>query len=252
MAEEASYQGSQQPNLVSQGDDPLLPLPRSGRFAGPTTLVFFVPATVPSFPLTLENLLDWKRFEQAGTSLDNTDLPYTPPAPLQPADPLRQTSIELPARLFLSLDSASGWNHAISARPDLTELWHTRLAFRKQIGPDSFVLDERPSAGLHQGRAFWSPDFPNPSTDPFKSSLTGDQRNQIVQLTSGSGPFAHTFDVDRLMLSALGGIANFTAGWNAAGFDVTLWHHEVSFGRDQYVRVAQRGTLGQMLRIMKC
>ena len=233
IAEQAFYRGSEQSNLASQGDDPLVAPPVSARMAGPTVLAFSVPADVPRFQVTLANLLDWKRYQQSDIA-----------APLQAPDPIRQTAIELPERLFISTDTASGWSHSVTVATDVSELWHSRLALRRPLATGGFVIDERASSALRQGRAFFSPDSPNPSPDPFKSSLTGIQRDEIVRLSSGTDAFAHTFDIQQLMLSALGGTSRFGTGWNPPSqFGLTLWQHETSFGRDQYVRVAERGFL---------
>lgn len=48
------------------------------------------------------------------------------------------------------------------------------------------------------------------------------------------------------MLSSLGATVHIDTGWNPppnSAFDLTLWQHTASFGRDQYVRVGQRGFL---------
>jgi hypothetical protein len=233
IAEQAFYRGSEQPNLASQGDESLDAPPAAARMAGPTVLAFSVPADVPRFQVTLANLLDWKRYQQSDIAV-----------PLQAPDPIRQTAIELPERLFISPDTASGWSHSITAATDVSELWHSRLALRRPLATGGFVIDERASSSPRQGRAFFSPDSPNPSPDPFKGSLSGDKRDEIVRLSSGSDAFAHTFDIQRLILSALGGTAHFDSGWNPPSqFGLTLWQHETSFGRDQYVRVAERGFL---------
>ena len=211
--------------------------PVNARMAGPTQLAFIVPPDLPRFPVTLANLLDWSRYEQAGTALDN---PGQPP-PLQRPDLDRQTAIEIPYRLLLSVDNASGWSHTTTAPTDLSELWNTRLAFRKPLGAGRFVIDERPSSGPRQGRVYYTPDLDAPE-DPVSTSLTSKQRPQIAHLSCDPSPAAHAFDVRELMLTALGGTLHLDTGWNPPlGFDVTLWQHTASFGRDQYVRVGQRG-----------
>jgi hypothetical protein len=236
VAEQAFHEAAEQPSLDKGPNEPLVP-PVDARMAGPTQLAFIVPPDLPRFPLTLANLLDWSRYEQAGTALDN---PGQPP-PLQRPDLDRQTAIEIPYRMLLSVDNASGWSHAVTAPADLSELWNTRLALRKPIGNGHFVIDERVSSGTRQGRVFYSPDLDAPE-DPVFTSLNANERQQIARLTSGSSPAAHSFEVKELMLTGLGGTMHVDTNWNPpAGFDVTLWQHTASFGRDQYVRVGKRG-----------
>jgi hypothetical protein len=237
IAEQAFFKGSEQPGLNSGGDATLGPPPVNARMAGPTQLAFIVPPDLPRFPVTLANLLDWSRYEQAGTALDNAGQP----PPLQRPDLDRQTAIEIPYRLLLSVDNASGWSHTTAAPTDLSELWNTRLAFRKPLGAGRFVIDARASSGPRQGRVYYTPDLDAPE-DPVSTSLTSKQRLQIAHLSCDPSPAAHAFDVRELMLTALGGTLHLDTGWNPPlGFDVTLWQHTASFGRDQYVRVGQRG-----------
>jgi hypothetical protein len=237
--EQAFYQGDQQPNLTNGRSDDPLATPAGVRLAGPTQLAFLVPPGLAAFSVTLANLLDWKQFELAGTSLDN---PGQPP-PLQSPDLDHQTAIEIPYRLFLSLDNASGWSHSVSSAADLSEIWNTRLAFRKPLDSGGFVIDERPSSGTRQGRAFWTPDLVSP-VDPFgdkNGSLNSDERQQIVHLTCDAVG-AHTFDVKQLMLSNLGATTDIDTNWNPQQiFNLTLWQNIISFGRDQFVRVGLRG-----------
>jgi hypothetical protein len=236
IGEQVFHEASEQPNLDKGLNEPLV-LPVNARMAGPTQLAFVVPGDLPRFPVTLANLLDWSRYEQAGTALDNPGQPPT----LQRPDLDRQTAIEIPYRMLLSLDNASGWNHALTAPADLSELWNTRLGFRKALENGQFFIDERPSSGPRQGRVFYSPDLDAPE-DPIHTSLTADQRSQIARLTCDPLAAPHSFDVRELMLTALGGTMQVDTNWNPpAGFDVTLWQHIGSFGRDQFVRVGQRG-----------
>jgi hypothetical protein len=85
-------------------------------------------------------------------------------------------------------------------------------------------------------RVVWARDRPGTAlADSKPLSLNGDQRRQIE---------GHTVETQRLVLSALGAWADLSGVWDSVPpSNVVGWHHVVVMGRDQYVRVVQRGHL---------
>ncbi|RLU79937.1 hypothetical protein CTZ27_35905 [Streptomyces griseocarneus] len=162
-----------------------------------------------------------------------------------PQDPLADpahpfTGIELPYRLYLSPSQKARWNHrgalADPAPGERVELWHTRTTGTT-------------------ARAVWNRDRgadPGAPSD-FLQPLTGQDRSQIVDLTSGAGltdpagkPYVPLpLAVDKLMLSALGGWLDSLGDWDnrPAGVSLTQWRHRAALGRDHYVRVVYAGFL---------
>ena len=166
-----------------------------------------------------------------------------------------QTAIELPYRLILSPHALNLWAHSIPAvtRHGRTELWHTRLA---AANPDGSIVDTgSPYMAI---RAVWSPDCnvdapspgPGHSNDPFRMSLDRQDRHEIVHLTSnfrmkyaGSAWQPKPVEVDRLMLSSLGGWLDSSGTWKPTPLSVEEWDHNATLGRDHYVKVVYKGFL---------
>ncbi|MCC3767941.1 hypothetical protein [Streptomyces sp. UNOC14_S4] len=162
-----------------------------------------------------------------------------------PQDPLADpahpfTGIELPYRLYLSPSQKARWNHrgtlADPAPGDRVELWHTR------------------STGT-TARAVWNRER---AADPgapsvFPQPMDGQDRSWIVDLTSGAGltdPAGQPYtplpiDVDKLMLSALGGWLDSSGEWRNRPVrnPLTQWRHRAALGRDHYVRIVKAGFL---------
>jgi hypothetical protein len=247
------------------------PVPAPGairtRVARPSRLSFIIPkATVGSgIPYTTAGLLDW-----AGWRLNTTPAARAAAGDpigfgtVRPAPPtLDQTSIEAPWWLQISpnrhgrfvgstapvVGTASGSGH--------TELWHARFATRASnlIGASA---TEGPSRD-RTVRAIWSPDpdfaaaLADPSeadtTEPFAASLTQADRASLVRLTSdqvlpGSDTGRVAIPVETLTLSSLGATLDLgqSFGW-AQNISLVEWRHRSTFGREQYVRVVDRGYL---------
>jgi hypothetical protein len=185
--------------------------------------------------------------------------PETPSVPIQPGD--LETSIELPFRLLLSPHRFSRFAHAsepVASSTQRVELWHTRLAARSASG----MTDER-SAELRTVRALWVRGQPfqpgnvaavtEADDTPFPASLTPTDRNGIVHASSNftleptggapAGPPA-PIDVNRLMLTSLGGYLDASGEWSAReGLNLQAWSHRATMGRDHYVRVVTDGYL---------
>ena len=166
-----------------------------------------------------------------------------------------QTAIETPWQLILSPNKFAGWAHArgLVTHNDRTELWHTRLAIRKNDG----TIDEQ-SAYQRALRAIWTPGYeknspPDPTLDgPFLMSVTPRDRYEFVRLTSDYTIPNYTpqpVQAERFMLTALGAWMNTRGAWEppnnaqpeALGREE--WRHIATMGRDQYVRVVEKGYL---------
>jgi hypothetical protein len=170
-------------------------------------------------------------------------------------DPVRmprsdETAIEAPFRLILSPSTLGTWAHAAAPvtaplDPKRVELWHTRLAVRRDDGPPDEVNPRQRIV-----RAIWARDRErkDPVEAPFKQSLNTIQRKQIVQQTSGApgltdGMLAPV-NANRLALTALGAYLDLKAHWPYKiypedFFPLASWEHIAPLGRDQWVRVVE-------------
>ncbi len=164
-----------------------------------------------------------------------------------------QTAIETPWQLILSPNRFAGWAHArgLVTHDDRTELWHTRLGIRQNDG----TIDEQP-AYQRALRAIWTPGYfrdapPNPVLDgPFEMSPTPRDRYEFVRLTSDytiPDYVPQPVQVNRFMLSALGAWMDTRGAWEPPNGGQALsreeWRHIGTMGRDQYVRVVEKGYL---------
>jgi hypothetical protein len=175
-------------------------------------------------------------------------LKIAPPTPTQ-------TALELPYRLVLSPHALNVWAHSVQAvvRNGRTELWHTRLAAAE---PDGTISEsESPYMAI---RAVWSPDCnveaPSPGPGhlnaPFRMSLDRQDRHEVVHLTSNFSLKLGTqawqpkpVDIDRLMLTSLGGWLDSYGAWLPTPLSVEEWKHKATLGRDHYVKVVYKGFL---------
>ncbi|HVS81426.1 MAG TPA: hypothetical protein VHE60_06810 [Pyrinomonadaceae bacterium] len=237
FAEQAFYETT--PGL-SDADDPLLGPPVASRIAGPSQLIFRVDPSLLPFEFALEKIL--AALAQSETVVQRW---VQPPPPIPPIGATAKfggsqshfTAIEAPYRLILSPNLESNWEHALA--PVLAnkrvELWHTRLS------PNS------------KASAVWSPDYTGanlPSEPappfPFRMSLTGRNRHQIVGSTAERFMEGrHPVDVEQLMLSSQGAWLNVHGQWDPDLTQLGLveWRHIMTSGRDQYARVVKAGYL---------
>jgi hypothetical protein len=236
--------------------------------ANQTRLAFRLADDVQSVPFTLADLLAWSRHTASVPGNAVAAVPAGAPRPLMFEPERTQTAIEMPYRLVLSPDDTAGWAHSVApvTRGGVTELWHTRLGVRSGTAVDE---SSRPTV-----RAVWSRDMDpgggRPSPGPGMAGTHPDltERTAIVNLSSGFANDVQRADgstmsydppplqVDYLVLSALGGWTNVRGDWDfqvpglvfpnqgtSPRFPVTAWHQVVAQGRDQYVRIVQRGAL---------
>lgn len=165
-----------------------------------------------------------------------------------------ETSIELPWHLAISPIAGSHLSAPVEplTANGATELWRTRLA-----------KGNAPTAGDGGAlRAVWNFDtrtfnFASPGTPtlegpepsgnamgPFRTSLNPDVRYQIVKLTSDFSLRGRAdVTAKRLWLTARGGFLDSDGLWDDPNFDLLEWKHQATLGRDQYVKVVQKGFL---------
>ncbi len=268
VAEEAFFEGAPEFPAGAGAD---AALPEAGgaraRLAGESRLAFEVPPGV-TIPYTLHDLLLWAGFtphvvpvavsaDPPGRTVGGGLKLLVKAVPKIREPDACETSIELPWNLALSPDQNSAWAHALDAvtHDGRTELWHTRLGVADPTQPHG--VDEE-DAAARIARAVWAFDFsfqanlksktPPPDADvPFAMSLNARDRYEIVR--DSSDYTIPSFDnnpleIDRMMLSALGGWLDSRGAWNPpAGFSLESWRHRAAQGRDGYVRVVRQGYL---------
>lgn len=238
----------------------LVPLPVPSVAANPTRLVFSIPDSVGSIPLTLHELLAWAKYEQAVVRTALPDPPGTTfrPSLTQPAS--TETAIDLPYGLILAPDASAGWAHSVSAvvREGRTELWHTRLGTRRDGKVDETRMPAVRAITMEHGRTFADVLQVIQSNLQLSTSLNDEQRKSIahassdfaLRLSNGTPYVPTPLIAKEIILSALGGWADL--GWmrslEAASMPreasrVAAWRHVVSMGRDQYVAVTEKGFL---------
>ncbi len=174
--------------------------------------------------------------------------------------------------MILSPSYYAGWAHSAKAveHGGAFELWHTRLGVRSQQG----AVDEQ-SDFYRTVRAVWATDYPGgclsditADSGPFQyPTITTNQRYQIVRLSSDPNIIYKTdhgqanyvpqpIQVNRLMLSTIGAWMNTEGNWDLSAdviepscksghftFGLESWRHIAAMGRDQYVRIVERGFL---------
>jgi hypothetical protein len=270
--------GSTGQNLTEEKPgSPGFPLPSQTRAAGPSRLAFRLPNGTDTLAFSLDNLLNWAPLEQSVTPVaqmpDPKQTVVPAPPPISPPPAIRaplatETAIEMPWRLFLSPNYSGAWAHSRNAVTlgGRTELWHTRLAVRKQQGAQAAADESIP----RRVRAVWSPDYSPGAIPPhappyvqpqapFRMSLDPDDRDQIVRLSSDFNMNAAgapinfppvSIAADKLYLTSLGAWIDVLGDWGEplpavgnAVFSVEQWRHRGTMARDNYVRVVYAGYL---------
>ncbi len=282
---------------------PFFPVDR--RLAGESRLVFAMPKGFTGLPLTLDALLDWARLTPSVPPTALPDGEITKALIAEPL--ATETSLELPWRLKISPNRLSGWVHAFTpvTHNGRTELWHTRLGVKVTTAATAkapghtylveshYLYEARDTPGGRQYavtndiyrngkpldlaqayrtiRAVWSQDYPQAArladNTPFRSSLTGQDRYDLVVLTSFfkrakathkalfvphllavvEAPYNPVpVQVNRLMLTTLGAWVDLHGAWSQGyhlGIGLEEWTHKGTQGRDNYVRVVYKGYL---------
>ena len=254
-----------------------VPVPAPHRTAGLSRLAFDLPDSVSEIPYTFEQLIDWSgatlrpRLDRRALSpalhlhgSTEPDWPALRPgrveaplahgryvpirsittiSPLLSAPPLDTTAIEAPYRLLVSPDQYGYWETEIS--PTMKDgpravLWHALLCTRLEHSVPSIralfavddIEDTAPAPLEHPNYAKTSAQQEYPPT-----SLKLSQRQALVENST-----LKAVDAKRLMLSALGAWLDFDGNWEEfPGQSLIGWQHRATLGRDQYVKVVERG-----------
>lgn len=222
------------------------------RLARPSRLAFVVPSSVTAIPYDAEGLLTWASWVQKVVPAARPAGAEGTPPELREARPW-ETAIELPWWLILSPSAASGlWGNRTAPRTvdGRTELWHTSLhlgAGRGSVSPAARAVWARdwdggsgPPDARPYGTAAGAPGW------PFKEqSLIPIDRRDIVLSSTVKGTRPRPLQVDRLLLSALGGWLDARGEWDtqATGLSLEQWWHRATQARDHYVRVVRVGYL---------
>lgn len=135
---------------------------------------------------------------------------------------------------------------------EISELWHTHLGVKMKDGSTSSQLSK-----LKTIRALWAFDadkkvdgYTAQGDKPFRASLNGEQRHQLVHLTSNynlSNFTPQPVQVKKLILSNLGAYLDWHTHFNIPNsinsLDIIEWEHLATLGRDHFVKIVQEGYL---------
>jgi hypothetical protein len=135
---------------------------------------------------------------------------------------------------------------------EIVELWHTHLGVKMKDGSTSSQLSK-----LKTIRALWAHDaqekvdgYTAQVDKPFRASLNGEQRHQLVHLTSNynlSNFTPQPVQVKKLILSNLGAYldwhTHFKIPSTITDLDIIEWEHLATLGRDHFVKIVQEGFL---------
>lgn len=225
------------------------------RLARPSRLAFVLPSTLDAIPYDIDGLLTWASWVQKVVPAARpAGAGGAAPALREPA--ASETAIELPWWLILSPSGTAGlWTSRLMPRTvdGRTELWHTsldpdagrapifstvpatRAVWARDWNSSTGSPESRP-IGLVAGSAGW----------PFKEqSLIPVDRRDIVTSSTIKGTRPRPLEVNRLLLSALGGWLDARGEWDpqATGLSLESWLHRATQARDHYVRVIRVGYL---------
>lgn len=135
---------------------------------------------------------------------------------------------------------------------EIAELWHTHLGVKMKDGTTSSQLSK-----LKTIRALWAYDahknvdgYLAQGDKPFRASLNGEQRHQLVHLTSNYNLTNFTpqpVKVKKLILSNLGAYIDWHTHFKIPptlnDLDIIEWEHLATLGRDHFVKIVQEGYL---------
>lgn len=187
--------------LADRATIPAGPVPSLA--AGPSSLVFRLPESVRSIPLTTEALLDWSQWtaawpdEAATTAAADASL------------------LELPSGLALSPGPNAAWRHSVHPVTwrGRTELWHTRL--------------EGTSPGVRTVRVL-ATGRDTTALDAIGAPLDRDTREAL---------YGKSVEARTLLLSPYGGWLDLRGRWDGEADGIGRWEHRAGAGRDNHVLV---------------
>lgn len=165
-----------------------------------------------------------------------------------------ETSIELPWHLAISPIAGSQWAHPTDpvTLNGATELWRTRLARGVSVNAKDggslravWNFDTRTHDFASPGNPTLPGNEPKETAKgPFRTSLTPKNRYEIVKLTSDFALRGRAdIQADKLWLTARGGFLDSDGNWDDPTLSLLEWKHLATLGRDQYVKVVEKGFL---------
>ncbi|UMB59336.1 hypothetical protein MHL31_09610 [Lutibacter sp. A80] len=139
-----------------------------------------------------------------------------------------------------------------TAAGEIAELWHTHLGVKMKDGSISNQLSK-----LKTIRALWAFEakekvdgYTAQGDKPFRASINGEQRHQLVHLTSNynlPNLTPQPVQVKKLILSNLGAYldwhTHFKIPATINSLDLIEWGHLATLGRDHFVKIVQEGYL---------
>lgn len=208
------------------GGDALISPPVASELSGESRLVFEIERLPEGhLPLTAEHILDWTRWSPRLVAETVKE------ASLRAPDSL-ETAIEMPARIVLSPGRDGFWRSSSSpiASNGRNVLWSATL-----VGPEN----AKPTV-----RAVWTKDFVSPQP-PFRTSLEGTERKQLVQLTHVDEYNPQPLTPDLLMLTSLGGWLDVDKSWplETDPLPITAYRHRGAQGRLNFEQVEIKAVL---------
>ncbi|MFJ9026627.1 hypothetical protein ACIRPU_42805 [Streptomyces sp. NPDC102259] len=203
--------------------------------AGTSRLALLLPDGEDGIDLASEALLAWEL-------LQNTSVPVSIPpddGEISVFSGLPRTAIEFPARLLLGTEGDSGWSfaHGPVSEDGHAPLW--RAALTRQDGAE----------GLLKAFAAFT-DTPQRISSP----ISDDNLRDLIKVTSAGelifngvpveGFQREPLRAERFILTPLGACVRMSGDFAPLpGISLQGYHHEAELGRDQYVRVVERGFL---------
>lgn len=231
----------------SMPEPPAMPArPSQHRIAGPTRLVFELPAGT-RIGYTLEQILAAMPGLRLHVSPQATPAGEAGASGPRPPDDL-ETAIEAPYRMLISPSPLGAFSHdaAPQGAPERQQLWRTRLTVAGRAGQEDGG-DEAAAARQRIVRALWTRDSDFAGEDnagPFPMPLSRSDREAIVRQTHG-GDAANAdtpLEVAHLHLSSLGAWFDWKQTWEFTA-SIVDYRHQAFMGRDGYVRVVYPGFL---------
>lgn len=217
------------------------PRPAPGKLKSQAVLdsriAFRIPQTVKSLPYTEEGLFGW--WQWVMNVVPAALPPDAKPRPV-PATNVRpgelETDLLLVDWIHLSPDRSSTWLHAAEpiTRDGRTELWHTRLANRDEDGKPT---DREGPTSL---RAIYAE---TPEAGTKFTVFESRHPKALVEHTSNYNlAYVKHASTDLVLLSTAGSSLELKGEW-AHPAPLERWDHRSWIGRDNFVRVINRGYL---------
>lgn len=215
--------------------------PRRAVHARSSFVTFRIPPSVLPMRLNLDNLLRWQDFDCSVAPA------VRPETAIAPVDGLASTVLNFYRLTWIPALRRDRYRAQLAFKQSQTPrkkdpwhpIWHVRIEDR---GLDRFP--EQTGGAFFA--AAWSPDF-NRKLNPFFTSLSGEDRDQLVRLTHHDDFCPEPVFASHALLSAKGAWLKFEKYWPWAPARATIslekYDHILAGGRDCKVQVQRRGFL---------